>query len=314
MIFFDGASGVDRAPLLRVTLLFTYDGGGLVQREAQRLSMKPPKLSRKQVKEALDTVPVSLLLGKEVNRELTPKQRRFALEVAKGAKGAEAYRTVYSPNAKPKTAGDAASRMKRDSRIAAEIDAIEAAIRAAEYETPAGLRSLVIHSLVKVITDPESKPGQITAAAKVLGSVTEVAAFTERKEVRTIRSSEDTRAAIMAQLREMLKSQADDAEVIDNAAESLLAELSGSRGEVDPTLSPPPETVSSSPLPPTHTIPHKQSSPSPISQSAHSADDAIFGDTPPSFSGGTPTPAPSFLEDPPVEKLDLPQNEAPPQN
>jgi phage terminase small subunit len=290
--------GVDRAPLLRVTLLFTYDGGGLVQREAQRLSMKPPKLSRKQVKEALDTVPVSLLLGKEVNRELTPKQRRFALEVAKGAKGAEAYRTVYSPNAKPKTAGDAASRMKRDSRIAAEIDAIEAAIRAAEYETPAGLRSLVIHSLVKVITDPESKPGQITAAAKVLGSVTEVAAFTERKEIRTIRSSEDTRAQVMAQLREMLKAQADDAEVIDNAADSLLAELSGSRGEVDPTHTPPPDASDMVGPPPTHTIP--------LERSPHPLD---LEDTPPSFSSGTPDPTPSFLGDPP-SKLDLPKNEA----
>jgi phage terminase small subunit len=260
--------------------------------------MKAPKLSRKQVKEALDTVPVSLLLGKEVNRELTPKQRRFALEVAKGAKGAEAYRTVYSPNAKPKTAGDAASRMKRDSRIAAEIDAIEAAIRAAEYETPAGLRSLVIHSLVKVITDPESKPGQITAAAKVLGSVTEVAAFTERKEIRTIRSSEDTRAQVMAQLREMLKAQADDAEVIDNAADSLLAELSGSRGEVDPTHTPPPDASDMVAPPPTHTIP--------LERSPHPLD---LEDTPPSFSSGTPDPTPSFLGDPP-SKLDLPKNEA----
>ena len=282
---------------LAVLHLFTYDGGGLVQREAHRLSMKPPKLSRKQVKEALDTVPVSLLLGKEVNRELTPKQRRFALEVAKGAKGAEAYRAVYSPNAKPKTAGDAASRMKRDSRIAAEIDAIEAAIRAAEYETPAGLRSLVIHSLVKVITDPESKPGQITAAAKVLGSVTEVAAFTERKEIRTIRSSEDTRAQVMAQLREMLKAQADDAEVIDSAADSLLAELSGSRGEVDPTLPPPPDASDMVGRPPTHTIPLERS---PLD----------LEDTPPSFSSGTPDPTTSFLGDPPAE-LDLPKNEAP---
>jgi phage terminase small subunit len=273
--------------------------------------MKPPKLSRKQLKDALDTVPVSVILGREVNRELTPKQRRFALEVAKGNTKADAYRKAYKADAAPSTILGEPYRVAANPAVSAEIQAIEAAIRAAEYETPAGLRSLVIHSLVKVITDPESKPGQITAAAKVLGSVTEVAAFTERKEVRTIRSSEDTRAAIMAQLREMLKSQAADAEVIDNAAESLLAELSGSRGEVDPTLSPPPETVSSSPLPPIHTIPHEQSLP--ISQSAHSADDAIFGDTPPSFSGGTPTPTPSFLEDPPVE-LDLPQNEAPPQN
>lgn len=287
---------------LDVPLMFTYDGGGLVKPEGHRLSMKPPKLSRKQLKDALDTVPVSVILGREVNRELTPKQRRFALEVAKGNTGADAYRAAYAARGKAKTAGDNASRLKRDSRIAAEIEAIEAAIRAAEYETPAGLRSLVIHSLVKVITDPESKPGQITAAAKVLGSVTEVAAFTERKEIRTIRSSEDTRAQVMAQLREMLKAQADDAEVIDSAADSLLAELSGSRGEVDPTLPPPPDASDMVGRPPTHTIP--------LERSPHPLD---LEDTPPSFSSGTPDPTPSFLGDPPAG-LDLPKNEAPTSN
>jgi hypothetical protein len=291
--------------------LFTYDGGGLVQPEGQRLSMKPPKLSRKQLKDALDTVPVSVILGREVNRELTPKQRKFALEVAKGNTKADAYRKAYKADASPHSLRADPYRIAADPRVSAEIQAIEHAIRAAEYETPAGLRSLVIHSLVKVITDPESKPGQITAAAKVLGSVTEVAAFTERKEVRTIRSSDDARAQVMAQLREMLKSQADDAEVIDSAADSLLAELSGSRGEVDPTLSPPPDASDMVAPPPTHTIPHERSSPHPISDFPSSADDENSADTPPSFSGGTPTP--SFLGDPP-SKLDLPKNEAPTSN
>ncbi len=281
----------------------------MVQREAHRLSMKPPKLSRKQLKDALDTVPVSVILGREVNRELTPKQRRFALEVAKGNTKADAYRKAYKADAAPSTILGEPYRVAANPAVSAEIQAIEAAIRAAEYETPAGLRSLVIHSLVKVITDPESKPGQITAAAKVLGSVTEVAAFTERKEIRTIRSSEDTRAQVMAQLREMLKAQADDAEVIDNAADSLLAELSGSRGEVDPTHTPPPDASDMVAPPPTHTIPLERSSPHPISDFSPSAEESISADTPPSFSSGTPDPTPSFLGDPP-SKLDLPKNEA----
>lgn len=263
--------------------------------------MKPPKLSRKQLKDALDTVPVSVILGREVNRELTPKQRKFALEVAKGNTKADAYRKAYKADASPHTLSSKPYHLARDDRIRAEIDAIEAAIRAAEYETPAGLRSLVIHSLVKVITDPESKPGQITAAAKVLGSVTEVAAFTERKEIRTIRSSDDARAQVMAQLREMLKAQADDAEVIDSAADSLLAELSGNPAGSDPTHTPPPAGSNMVAPPPTHTIPPERSS-------------LDLEDTPPSFSIGTPTPTPSFLEGPPAEKLDLPKNEAPTSN
>jgi hypothetical protein len=45
----------------------------------------PSKLSRAQLTQALDSVPVSHILGKGVSRELTPKQKRFALEVAKGS-------------------------------------------------------------------------------------------------------------------------------------------------------------------------------------------------------------------------------------
>ena len=91
--------------------------------------------------------------------------------------------------------------------------------------TPAQLRDLVIHSLVQVIIDPNSKPNQITQAAKVLGTVTEVAAFTERKEITTIRRSEDAKAQILAQLKAMMKAQAVDA--VEVEAGSLLAELHG---------------------------------------------------------------------------------------
>jgi hypothetical protein len=108
--------------------------------------------------------------------------------------------------------------------VKAEIEAIKRAISAQEYQTPAALRALVIQSLVGVITNPDSQPGQITAAAKVLGTVTEVAAFTERKEVRTITSSEDARAKIMAELKQLTSADVQDVTVNDDA-DSLLAEL-----------------------------------------------------------------------------------------
>jgi len=236
---------------------------------------KPPsKLTRSQITQALDSVPVSHILGKTVSRELTPKQKAFALEVAKGSTGAAAYRKAYSPKGKPKTHGDNASRLKGDERIQAEIQALQLAIRAQEYQTPAALRALVIQSLVGVITDPDSKPGQITAAAKVLGTVTEVAAFTERKEVRTITSSETARAQVMEQLRTLIHGSATDATVIDAQADSLLAELAAGpeTGAADPHPTPTPQTVDEESRVHTHTIPHKQS-----------LDDAIFTqDDPPS--------------------------------
>ena len=199
-------------------------------------------------------MPVSHILGKGVTRELTGKQKAFCLEVAKGSTGAGAYRKAYSPKGKPKTHGDNASRLKGDERIKAEIEALQLAIKAQEYQTPSALRALVIQSLVGVITNPDAQPGQITAAAKVLGTVTEVAAFTERKEVRTITSSEDARASIMAQLKALSNSSATDATIIDAQADDLMRELAGS--DTHPTPTTPDAGEESHAY--IHTIPHEQ--------------------------------------------------------
>jgi hypothetical protein len=217
----------------------------------------PSKLSRAQLREALDTVPVSHILGKSVSRELTGKQKAFALEVAKGSTGAAAYRMAYNTKGSAKLQGSEASKLKARPSIAQEIEAYSLAIEAAKHRNPAALRELVIQSLVQVIIDPESKPGQITAAAKVLGTVTEVAAFTQRSEVKTITSSEDARAAIMAQLRQLTNAQAMDVEAVDAGADSLLAELAIS--EPDATHPPPtPQMEEEESRGSVHTIPLEQ--------------------------------------------------------
>lgn len=232
---------------------------------------KVSKLSRAQITEALDSVPVSHILGKQTSRQLTNRQRTFALEVAKGATKVDAYRKAY--NAKSKhTLTNKPYVLSRDERVKAEIEAYQLAIETEKHRTPAALRSLVIQSLVGVITNPESKPGQITAAAKVLGTVTEVAAFTERKEVRTITSSEDARKKIMAELRALMTSNATDANVIDAQATSLLEELTA--GDTHPSPTPHDTEQESHDL--LHTIPDKRSPDSP---------DSDFEEHPPLVSG-----------------------------
>jgi hypothetical protein len=246
----------------------------------------PSKLTRAQLRESLDSVPVSHILGKSASRELTGKQKKFCLEVAKGATKADAYRKAYNPKSKW-TMQTQPYQLSRDERIKNEIEAIKRAISAQEYQTPAALRALVIQSLVGVITNPDAQPGQITAAAKVLGTVTEVAAFTERKEVRTITSSEDARAAIMAQLKALSNSSATDATLIDADADSLLAELKPA-GDVT-HRTPTPQADDAESLAYIHTIPHEQSLP----QSGSHFDSDIDpenpdGDTPPPSTQETP--------------------------
>lgn len=183
------------------------------------------KLSRKALEQGLKTVPISHILGADVSRKLTAKQRNFAHEIAKGATKADAYRSAYNVTSEASVRNDP-YRIAADPRIRREIEAYELALESAKLRSPAALRELVIQSLVKVIVDPESKPGQITAAAKVLGTVTEVSAFTEQRVTRVITSSEDARARVMSELRGLLTAGATDATVID--ADSLLAELDGS--------------------------------------------------------------------------------------
>ena len=177
-----------------------------------------------------------------------------------------------------------------DERVKVEIEAIKRALSAQEYQTPAALRALVIQSLVGVITNPDSQPGQITAAAKVLGTVTEVAAFTERKEVRTITSSEDARAKIMAELRQLTASDVEDVTAIDQDADSLLAELAAVEGDDsgrDETHPPAtPQTVESESPADIHTIPHERS--------------AIPHEQSPAFPNSAATPSTTIpQEDPP---------------
>ena len=198
------------------------------RREAQQ-SMTG-KLSRKQIREGLETVPIEGILGKAVSSQLTAKQKKFAMEVAKGSTKADAYRKAYKANPAPSSLVADPYRIAAKPSVRAEIEAYQAAIEAARYRTPAALRELVIQSLVSVVINPETKDSVKVAAAKVLGTVTEVAAFTERKEIKTISSSEDARAKIMGELKRLINDSASDATIIESQADALLAELSNANG------------------------------------------------------------------------------------
>jgi hypothetical protein len=242
----------------------------------QNTTQTPKRLTRKQVQEGLDTVPITYLVGSN-SKGLTSKQKAFAREVAMGATGAGAYRKVYSGKAKPKTAGNAASLMKQHSGISLEIEAIKRAQEAEHIKNPAALRALVINTLVELATNPDTKDAIRLQAVKVLGGVTEVAAFTERKETTVITSSTDARAEIMAELRSLANAHAIDAQVIDAQAADLLDELKSAETHPPPT----PSATQEESLVSIHSIPLKP--------------DQLFPEP------DHPTPSPS--EDPPSSFL-----------
>ena len=222
----------------------------------QNTTQTPKRLTRKQVQDGLDSFPVSGLLTGN-NRELTSKQKAFARAVALGSTGADAYRKTYSNKSSARTAGNNAAKIKAHTGVELEIQAIKRAQEAEHIKNPAALRLLVINTLVELATNPDTKDAVRLQAVKVLGGVTEVAAFTERKETTVITSSTDARAEIMAELRSLANAHAIDAQVIDAQAADLLEELKTAAAETHP----PPTTTRAEQESPVsiHTIPLKPS-------------------------------------------------------
>jgi hypothetical protein len=181
------------------------------------------KLSRRELEKGLEEVPMSAILGRGVSDGLTGKQKAFAFEVAKGQTKAEAYRRSYKANPAPSTIVTAPYTLMADPRIRRQIEAMELAIEAAKHRTPAALRELVISGLVEIALNPDTKDSVRVQALRTIGTITEVSAFTERKEVRTISSSESAKASILAQLQTLMSGDITD--IVSRDAESLLAEL-----------------------------------------------------------------------------------------
>jgi hypothetical protein len=229
-------------------------------------------MKRKDIRKALGDIPIEqvLMVGKS---ELTGKQREFCKQVALGSTGAAAYRSAYKSNGKPRTQSNEASKLKMNPLISTTIDAMMLANEAMKYADASSLRNLVIHSLVQVLIDPDAKHATKVASAKVLGTVTEVAAFTERKEISHVQNSDAIKTQIMNQLKTMMLST-DDALTVD--AHDLLAELVGDdnvKTRVEPSESGdycdsdnadrthpvPPDFIDGTPASTLHTIPLKPS-------------------------------------------------------
>ena len=192
--------------------------------------MRP--ISRRELAKELKTTGKEDIVGVSIASQLTTKQKKFAMEVAKGSTKADAYRKAYKPDASRHTMASKPYELAKDDRIQREIKAYELAIEASKHRTPAALRELVISGLVEVALNPDTKDSVRVQALRTIGTITEVSAFTERKEVRTISSSESAKASILAQLQTLMQGEITD--VTSRDAESLLAELNASHLETLP--------------------------------------------------------------------------------
>lgn len=196
----------------------------------------PQKLTRAQIKEGLEQIPIETLLSSGANKKanLTSKQREFARNLALGKSKAQAYRDSHKKDPAPSTIVNAPYMLARDSRIQQEVEAYKLAIEAEKHRTPSQLKALLVQQLVQHSLDDDFPPSARVQCLRLLGQLYEVGAFVERKEITTVNRSTDIRARLLATLGTAI--DVDAKQIDDDSAQSLLAELAPAPA---PTISDP---------------------------------------------------------------------------
>ena len=181
------------------------------------------RMSRKQVAEGLKAQPMEhILLGVNTGKDkrLTSKQVAFAEQIALGNTKAGAYRAAYDSHGKPVTQSRRGQEVAASGAVQAQVEAFRLALEAQRYATPAALRALVIERLTTTAINPEIAPAQQLRALELLGKVTEIAAFTERRELIKTDSAVNAKERLINSLRTAITTSSGD------GGRSLLAELS----------------------------------------------------------------------------------------
>jgi hypothetical protein len=162
----------------------------------------PQKLTRAQIKEGLNQIPVETLLmsGEGKRPKLTGKQKAFAHAVALGETKANAYRQAYKPNATKRTLACKPYELMKDERIKREVEAYQLALEAEKHRNPIQLKALLVQQLVQHSLDEDFPPAQRMKALQMIGNLFEVGAFLERKEITTVRKSTDIRTRLLERL------------------------------------------------------------------------------------------------------------------
>jgi hypothetical protein len=162
----------------------------------------PQKLTRTQIREGLDTIPIEQLLssGEGKKPKITGKMKAFAHAVALGETKANAYRKSYKQDASKRTLACKPYELMRDERIQREVQAYQLALEAEKHRNPIQLKALLVQQLVQHSLDEDFPPAQRMKALQLIGNLFEVGAFLERKESVIVHKSSDIRTRLLERL------------------------------------------------------------------------------------------------------------------
>jgi len=192
----------------------------------QGIPMK--KLSKREIAEAMKTMPIErILLGANnpANLKLTKKQKDFAEAAVSTGNKTEAYRRAYSSKGKRTTAAAEANKVSKNPNVATYILALEASKAAEEYLLPARLRSMTIHKLSSMALNDDLKPSEQLRALELVGKMSEVSLFSERREIVHSLDSGSLKAKLMEAVQLAIENSKSLRHATKRDAQQLLNEL-----------------------------------------------------------------------------------------
>jgi phage terminase small subunit len=194
------------------------------------------KLSRKEIQEGLQQVPIErVLLGATGANgiKLTKKQKAFAHAVVETGNKTEAYRRAYDTEGKPRTAARDAQKVASNPAVSTYIQALEAAQEVREYLLPARLREMAVQKLSSMALNDDLKPSEQLKALELVGKMSEVALFSERREIVHSLNSADLKAQLMDAVQAAIHNSKTLHSKTKRSAAELLAEITQVNGSQD---------------------------------------------------------------------------------
>ena len=192
------------------------------------------KLTRKEIQEGMNTVPIeTIILGSRSKQTtLTKKQKAFAEQLVKTGNKTEAYRRAYDTDGKATTASRDAQKVANNPNVITYITALEAQKEVEEYLLPQRLRALAIHKLSSMALNDDLKPTEQLRALELVGKMTEVALFTERREMVHTLDSASLKAKLMDAVQSAIANSKSLRTITKRTADDLLKEIQ----DVEPSI------------------------------------------------------------------------------
>lgn len=191
------------------------------------MTKPPPKLSKRQISEALQQVPLDKILGNDI--KLTSKQRKFSENIVlKGMNKTEAYRQAYDTNGKPSGQSVNANKVFNNTKVSLMINQLQASETIKHLILPTSLRALAIEKITELAIDDEISPRDRLKALELIGKFTEVGLFEDRDQTATIvTNSDEVKQRLMDSLRKAISSSVSLSEDKKRSADELLSEIRG---------------------------------------------------------------------------------------